>query len=56
MDRDRDREHAVVDPREQSCRLHDEVAGSTLTLLAGKGHMIHYGIEAVTTWRDGVKP
>jgi pimeloyl-ACP methyl ester carboxylesterase len=37
---------AVVDPREQSCRLHDEVAGSTLTLLAGKGHMIHYGAAA----------
>ncbi len=37
---------AVVDPREQSCRLHGEIAGSTLTLLPGKGHMIHYGAAA----------
>ncbi|TGD96303.1 alpha/beta fold hydrolase [Methylobacterium nonmethylotrophicum] len=37
---------AVVDPREQSCRLHEEVAGSTLTLLPGQGHMIHYAAKA----------
>lgn len=34
---------AVVDPREQSHRLHDAIAGSTLTVLPGLGHMIHYG-------------
>ncbi|KMO31803.1 alpha/beta fold hydrolase [Methylobacterium aquaticum] len=37
---------AVVDPTEQSCRLHAEVAGSTLTLLPGQGHMIHYSAKA----------
>ncbi|TNC10495.1 alpha/beta hydrolase [Methylobacterium terricola] len=37
---------AVVDPTEQSCRLHREVAGSTLTLLPGQGHMIHYSAKA----------
>jgi pimeloyl-ACP methyl ester carboxylesterase len=37
---------AVVDPREQSCRLHEEVAGSTLTLLPDQGHMIHYAANA----------
>ncbi|MFH6785628.1 MULTISPECIES: alpha/beta fold hydrolase [Methylobacterium] len=37
---------AVVDPTEQSCRLHREVAGSTLTLLPGQGHMIHYAAKA----------
>ncbi|AWN48824.1 alpha/beta hydrolase [Methylobacterium terrae] len=37
---------AVVDPAEQSCRLHAEVAGSTLTLLPGQGHMIHYAAKA----------
>ncbi len=37
---------AVVDPAEQSCRLHAEVAGSTLTLLPGQGHMIHYSAKA----------
>ncbi|MGX7706166.1 alpha/beta fold hydrolase [Methylobacterium sp. Gmos1] len=37
---------AVVDPAEQSCRLHAELAGSTLTLLPGQGHMIHYSSKA----------
>ncbi len=37
---------AVVEPGEQSCRLHAEVAGSTLTLLPGQGHMIHYSAKA----------
>lgn len=37
---------AIVDPTEQSCRLHQEVAGSTLTLLPGQGHMIHYSAKA----------
>src|SRR5829696_592635 len=33
---------AVVDARNHSCRLHQQVAGSTLTILPGQGHMIHY--------------
>ena len=33
---------AVVDGDEQSRRLDEEVAGSTLTVLPGRGHMIHY--------------
>jgi pimeloyl-ACP methyl ester carboxylesterase len=33
---------AIVDAREHSCRLHQQVAGSTLTMLPGLGHMIHY--------------
>lgn len=37
---------AIVDPAGQSCRLHEEVAGSMLTLLPGLGHMIHYGAKA----------
>ncbi len=37
---------AVVEPGEQSCRLNAEVAGSTLTLLPGQGHMIHYSAKA----------
>lgn len=37
---------AIVDPAEQSCRLHAELAGSTLTLLPGQGHMIHYFAKA----------
>ncbi|KMO15804.1 alpha/beta fold hydrolase [Methylobacterium platani] len=37
---------AVVSPQEQSCRLHAAVAGSTLTLLPGQGHMIHYSAKA----------
>ena len=36
---------AVVDADEQSCRLHKEVGGSTLTLVPGKGHMIHYAAK-----------
>ncbi|AWN50805.1 alpha/beta hydrolase [Methylobacterium sp. 17Sr1-1] len=37
---------AIVDPAEQSCRLHAELAGSTLTLLPGQGHMMHYFAKA----------
>jgi pimeloyl-ACP methyl ester carboxylesterase len=33
---------AIVDARDHSCRLHHQVAGSTLTMLPGLGHMIHY--------------
>src|SRR5215212_2908097 len=33
---------AIVDARDHSCRLHQQVAGSTLTILPGQGHMIHY--------------
>jgi pimeloyl-ACP methyl ester carboxylesterase len=33
---------AIVDARDHSCRLHQQVAGSTLTMLPGLGHMIHY--------------
>src|SRR5829696_2242295 len=33
---------AIVDARDHSCRLHHQVAGSTLTILPGLGHMIHY--------------
>lgn len=36
---------AIVDPAGQSCRLHEEVVGSTLTLLPGLGHMIHYAAK-----------
>lgn len=37
---------AVVAPAEQSRRLHEAVAGSTLTILPGLGHMIHYAARA----------
>ncbi|WP_336490252.1 alpha/beta fold hydrolase [Methylobacterium nigriterrae] len=37
---------AVVDADEQSRRLHAEVAGSTLSVLTGQGHMIHYSAKA----------
>src|SRR5215204_6714521 len=33
---------AIVDARDHSVRLHRQVAGSTLTILPGLGHMIHY--------------
>ncbi len=33
---------AIVDARDHSCRLHQQVADSTLTILPGQGHMIHY--------------
>ena len=33
---------AVVDARDHSCQLHHQVADSTLTILPGLGHMIHY--------------
>jgi pimeloyl-ACP methyl ester carboxylesterase len=36
---------AVVNGAEQSCRLHEEIAGSTLTILPGHGHMIHYAAK-----------
>src|ERR1700712_3508619 len=37
---------AIVDPIDQSCRLHEAVAGSRLTVLPGLGHMIHYSAKA----------
>ncbi|WP_236960721.1 alpha/beta fold hydrolase [Methylobacterium durans] len=37
---------AIVDPAEQSERLHRAVAGSTLTILPGLGHMVHYAAQA----------
>jgi pimeloyl-ACP methyl ester carboxylesterase len=33
---------AIVDAEAHSRRLHEEVTGSTLTVLSGLGHMIHY--------------
>ena len=33
---------AIVDAREHTCRLHQHSPGSTLTILPGQGHMIHY--------------
>src|SRR4051795_3125058 len=33
---------AIVDARDHSCRLHEQVAGSTLTILPGLGPMIQY--------------
>src|SRR5690606_36793750 len=33
----------VADPDRQSRRLHSELAGSTLRVLAGYGHVVHYG-------------
>src|SRR5215213_7653660 len=33
---------AIVDARGHSCRLHQQVSESTLTILPGQGHMIHY--------------
>ena len=36
---------AIVDARDHSCRLHQQVAHSTLTLLPGLGHMIHYAAK-----------
>lgn len=37
---------AIVDPTDQSYRLREAVAGSTLTVLPGLGHMIHYSAMA----------
>jgi len=36
---------AIVDPTDQSYRLHEAVAGSALTVLPGLGHMIHYAAK-----------
>jgi pimeloyl-ACP methyl ester carboxylesterase len=33
---------AVVDPQAHSERLHEDVPNSTLAILAGSGHMVHY--------------
>src|SRR3954452_22580101 len=33
---------AIVDARDHSCRLHRQAPESTLTVLPGQGHMIHY--------------
>jgi pimeloyl-ACP methyl ester carboxylesterase len=35
----------LVTPARQAIRLHDEIAGSTLRLLPGLGHMIHYDAQ-----------
>jgi pimeloyl-ACP methyl ester carboxylesterase len=36
---------AIVEAAAQSCRLHEEIAGSSLTVLPGLGHMIHYAAK-----------
>jgi pimeloyl-ACP methyl ester carboxylesterase len=36
---------AVVNARDHSCRLHEQVPESTLTILPGRGHMIHYSAK-----------
>jgi pimeloyl-ACP methyl ester carboxylesterase len=33
---------AIVDSRDHSCRLHQHAPESTLTIVPGGGHMIHY--------------
>src|SRR3954464_1278160 len=33
---------AIVDAQDHSCRLHQQAPESTLTVLPGQGHMIHY--------------
>ena len=33
---------AIVDARDHSCRVHQQAPESTLTILPGQGHMIHY--------------
>lgn len=35
----------IVTPAHQSIRLHQAIAGSTLTVVPGLGHMIHYGAQ-----------
>ena len=52
---------AIVTPERQSRRLHDDVPGSTLSMLPGLGHMIHYHAqdriaEAVRAVIDGRRP
>lgn len=37
---------AVVDARGHSCQLHRQAPESTLTILSGQGHMIHYSARA----------
>src|SRR3954471_18915229 len=37
---------AIVDARDHSCRLHREAPESTLTILPGQGHMIHYSARS----------
>ena len=36
---------AIVDARDHSCRLHQQAPESTLTILPGQGHMIHYAAK-----------
>ena len=36
---------AIVGARDHSCRLHQQAPESTLTLLPGQGHMIHYSAK-----------
>src|SRR4051812_11831019 len=37
---------AIVDARGHSCRLHQQAPDSTLTILPGLGHMIHYSARS----------
>src|SRR3954467_13320562 len=37
---------AIVDARDHSCQLHQQAPESTLTILPGQGHMIHYSARA----------
>src|SRR4051794_10881974 len=37
---------AVVNARDHSCRLHQQAPDSTLTILPGLGHMIHYSARS----------
>ena len=34
-----------MDARDHSCRLHQQAPESTLTILPGQGHMIHYAAQ-----------
>ena len=50
-------EDRVIDPQEHSVRLHDELQQSTLTLVQGAGHMVHYAaIDEVVAAIDSMLP
>ena len=36
-----------VDPNQQAARLHQDVLGSTLSIVQGEGHMVHHGAAAL---------
>jgi pimeloyl-ACP methyl ester carboxylesterase len=36
---------AIVDARDHSCQLHQQAPESTLSILPGQGHMIHYSAK-----------